>query len=527
MEPAQVRIVVHSSLHAQNATISNFLHHEADQPLPSTRDDGQVMSILTLSRDEISQKFSTGQLGCPPVPEEEKLISSIVSLAKPQQCPTPDISKHFLRVILKLWKTVVCGSGATDLSWANPASLVALRVHSFGSLLQLLGSVSAFMSKNGVTQLDGTGKWDQITLGRIVALLCDEENLFGSQKEIVGDTDLYAKPSEKSKNINETSEALQENSYQVDVSQEKPKTRRRHQRNNSELFNHSVDALDKTSNFGDLLSNDDFRKRSQTIAAPPSQKITQDTSAVGTSTSMSTETGTDNEISKTGSTSSGVEEVRVSDLDLSNLYQPNSLNPDVKLDSVSDFRSNLEIGRQSETSEDGFDSPLTASNVDSLMQKFGGLSGAGKKRWMTAPAPGLATIRESEEGDGSESGMTAEDLGSLAIKPGPSGGPKDELDSEIHFQTKKSSVKQMRVPKTRGKTPTIKEETDTAPDFTSGSNKDAAPNPLEDTLDSIFDPKTPDIPASPIGVPRTDEEIEKAGGEFLASIGQSLSLGVR
>ena len=439
---------------------------------------------------------------------------------------------------MKLWKTVVCGSGETDLSWANPASIIPLRVHAFGSLLQLLGSVSLFMAKNGVTQIDGSGKWDLITLGRIVALLFDEEKLFGKQEEVIGDADLIFKPAGKVKGENprrrdaDKSEAVssKDKFATADVSQEKPQRRRRHQRNTFELFNHSVDALDKTSGFGDLLAglssdDNDLQKRSQTIAAPSSTKSTGTSEISSTSTTSSSSRRENRPVDPLG-----IDTSPVSDYAFSSLHPPSSSNSNVKVDSVSDFRSNLEIGLQNETSDDSFDKPLTAGNVQSLMQKFGGLSNStGKKRWMTAPAPALATIRESEDDD---SDALADDFSNLPLPHSSSlEGPKDELDSEIHRPDRKTSVRQMRVPKVRGKAAPAKKDADPLSEisatFSASSRENAdlsKPNPVENTLDTLAQTNSTVIPVSSIGVPKSDEEIERAGNDFLASIGSSFGL---
>ena len=63
---------------------------------------------------------------------------------------------------------------------------------------------------------------------------------------------------------------------------------------------------------------------------------------------------------------------------------------------------------------------------------------------MTAPAPGLATIRE--DGDVDETNIGAESELPISRKPR---GPLDSLDAEMFVKPSKSSVKQMRVPKTR------------------------------------------------------------------------------
>ena len=61
---------------------------------------------------------------------------------------------------------------------------------------------------------------------------------------------------------------------------------------------------------------------------------------------------------------------------------------------------------------------------------------------MTSPAPGLATIREDSDGDGSEDVALSE-----ALRVQPAKGPLDSLDTEMFRRSAGASVKQMRVPK--------------------------------------------------------------------------------
>lgn len=487
----KVRIVVHSSVHSQNATLSDFLQSETDQPALINPDDKLVMSVLKSSRDEISKRCSGDLVDAArsTQPDEEKMISSVMGIAKGQMCPTSDVSKHFLRVMMKLWKTLVCGTGEVDLLWSNPAATIPLRVHAFASLLQVLGSVALYMSKNGVTQLDGISKWDVVSLSRVVSLLFDEDKLLGFNKEITNEADLVFIPEVRS-NSNP--------SRTVQKKEEKPK-RKRHVRNTFELGNQaaqSFDVSDPSSGFADLVrglsgENDDFKQRSKTLAVFPKQKEPQSSttsSPILIDTSPTMDTNSDVMIEK-----------------------PSGAREDVKIDSVSDFRSNLEAALQNEE-ESNFDSPLTSSQTSSLRQKFGGLSMTGKKRWMTAPAPALATISENDEGDEIDGSLT-NDLPLMqqanAIIPEDE-EPKGDQYSELFLQAKKSSVKQMRVPKRR-----------TPP----AANKDTLPDITEMTFSGLSSTGT-DLerssgpPASsemkPTGtLPLTDEEIESAGVDFL------------
>ena len=72
---------------------------------------------------------------------------------------------------------------------------------------------------------------------------------------------------------------------------------------------------------------------------------------------------------------------------------------------------------------------------------------------MTAPAPGLATIREELEGDELEQNVADAAEKKAATRGGkaPVAGPLDSLDTELFVKPTKSSVKQMRVPKLNNK----------------------------------------------------------------------------
>lgn len=446
----QVRIIVHSSLHAQNPILCDFLQKES-APAAVKVTDKAATDLLKLDRDMIVSHFGTEALGGDrlTLQDEDRLLHSVTNLSKPQMCSTSELSKHLLRVTTKLWKTLVFGTGQTDLAWANPASTMPLRVHAFGSLLQILGSASLFMLKSGTTQVDGSSKFDLLTLGNVLALLFDEEAIFGCDvTEVLGDIDLFAKPIPKAaatKSAGKTS---------PQEPKEKLKRRPRHQRNTFEFSRGSVDVSDPTSSAGNLIdmSNLDFGATEfGAISLPPSQcepnGSFEELQKPLDSLPKADSPPKVNAAAFISGGGLGIDTAAVSsdseNLALSPLSGPKA---EVKIDSVTDFLLNMQLGSQSE-SDNSVDAPLTASNVNNIMKSFGGMSGAGRNRWRTAPAPNLGTINEDEEG-----GDELAPLPTIQTRTA-SDGPLDSVDSELILQVNAPSRPRrvMRVPKVTGK----------------------------------------------------------------------------
>ena len=245
----KVRIVVYSSLHAQNSTLGEFLQQEPDLPSRVDNPGNSIAPLLKLGRDEILNRIantdifqSRGKASY----EVDKLLISTVDISMPSLCSVADISGHLWRVVLQLWKVIVCGTGEADLAWANPASIVPLRVHSFATLLQLLGSSTLYFAKRGLTQLDGTNKWNLLSLSRVIALLFDESDLFGKvAKEHVSD-DFFSSAHKQSK-------VVPDKTTEVKKPITTKEKRRRHVRSNFEI-NH-VSLADVNSNHHSQASN--------------------------------------------------------------------------------------------------------------------------------------------------------------------------------------------------------------------------------------------------------------------------------
>ena len=131
-------------------------------------------------QSQIDSDFATQKnASSGPVAEEfRKLIRYTVEISKGTLCPPNELCSHLLRIQFQLWRAMVSGIGGPSLRWANPASLISLRLHSFATLLTIFSSVTIHMSKHGATQLDGKSKWNLTSMGRVIALLFDEEALF-------------------------------------------------------------------------------------------------------------------------------------------------------------------------------------------------------------------------------------------------------------------------------------------------------------------------------------------------------------
>jgi hypothetical protein len=445
---AQVRVVVHSSLHTQNPTLSEFFTQGPDVPIPLKPSD---VSFLRKGRDEILHRLNTAN-SLQPVPkpryEVDKLLISTIDLSNSSMCSISDSSGHLVRVILLLWKIIVSGTGEPDLAWANPASTIPLRVQSFATLLQLLGSSSRYFSKRGVTQLDGTNKWSIVTLGRVIALLFDEGALFGEQAEEAFDKEAYASVRDP-----DGGSAKKPVSEKAENPKKAPaEKRRRHVRSKYEFFNNgSLESGEHQSSDDFLLgaasslhvgssllgrSGDDFKSRSRTMPAFPSST---DSLAKAAAALDAFDEKNETEAAKT-----------VSDEAAKIQIDPEDFQLDLEMDSVSDFRSALQVGSiEADGNDQLYEGPASsgASAAIAMIRAFSGTP-LGSRRWMTAPAPNLATITEAYDGDEEgDPNVKREEL------PAPEArklrGPLDSLDTELFLRPTGSSVKQMRVPKTK------------------------------------------------------------------------------
>jgi hypothetical protein len=360
--------------------------------------------------------------------DAEKLLISTVDISKSSMCSTSDISAHLLRVISQLWKVIVSGTGEPDLEWANPASIIPLRIHAFATLLQLLGSTTIFLSKRGMTQLDGSTKWNLISLSRVVAMLFDEGSLFGSQAEEPFCKEFFA-----------ASEKTSPKQAKPAKTQKTPQERRRkHVRSNFEFFNNGSMGL---SDGSDSLIGVDIADVLFGDLSGTNKLNTIDSGSTLLSTASGVKPG-DGEKPK---------EADRSPLSTGERHDQSKPSADsIKMDSMTDFRCALEAGTRGADNADPLYEGSTSSGSKAAMamiKAFSGVSATGSRRWMTAPAPGLPTIREDSGVDDSVH-TNIDTLESHKLV-----GPLDSLDSEIIRPPPKTAIKQMRVPKLRKNIP--------------------------------------------------------------------------
>lgn len=291
---------------------------------------------------------------------EEQLLASVIAIADTRQCPIPRPTSHLMRVISLLWRSLICGDGEPDIVWSNPCSTTPLRVHTFATILHLVGAASLFLAKNGFTQVDGTNKYSFVYLGRVLALLFDEYKLFGQLALETFDNQHWS-----------SSEVNNNNRFDVNATTKKSPPKGRHVRSTFELpVGHG--QLRTSTNPG--VSN--FTSTAGDLATLP-----------GTSRVDST---------KPSEIRNVVDQI--SD-------EIATAKPDFKVDSKQDFQtlmrlsaagdSDQELNLKSSNDKFGKDFGMERSSK-ALIQAYGGISGVGGRRYMTMPAP-LSTILESSD----------------------------------------------------------------------------------------------------------------------------------
>jgi hypothetical protein len=342
---------------------------------------------------------------------------STVDISKIDMCSLGDVSAHLLRVSKQLWKVAVVGTGNHDISWANPAASLPLRVNAFATLLQILGSSTLYLSKRGSTQLDGNHKWNFVSLGRVLALLFDEEDLFGNEGEEAFSDEFLAKFL---------------GSKEGEKRKFNPKKKgRRHVRSNFEFLNNG--AVRGGSDGLSALIEDEIKNP---VAKEAGGKETLHNDGFDKSIEL--------EKAETLSQQSTIIDEESSPLSTLERREKLSRNYDSpKIDSVTDFRSALEAGRRDEDDDPVLEGKHVGNAAAaSWIKAFGGSSGGRRRGFLTAPSPGLATIRE--DGDDDDFDEATED---------PQQGPLDSLNSEIKLSKTKAPVTQFRIPKRSNTSP--------------------------------------------------------------------------
>jgi hypothetical protein len=502
-------------LHAQNSTLGEFFGQETGMTnsLDGLRKGNENLSLATLSRDEIHAHFSSDAAKTSSQAtayDMDKLLISTVDISKPSMCSLSDVSSNLLRIILQLWKIAIAGTAESDLEWANPNSIIPLRIHAFATLLQLLGSSTVYLAKRGFTQLDGTNKWNLISLSRVLALLFDEGTMFGEHAEEPISRGFLAALDNSSKDPTDTQKKTSDTQKKTSDIQKKTsdEKKRRHVRSNFEFLNNSDSLLGDDSSANNVYGGSDilFSGRSH---------------------------GSD--------FLSGARQESKPNAKLDKPFLARSKSADAVpsstqtswVDSVNDFKSALESGYREETESDELihDSGSSSGNAaaQAMIKAFSGPA-VGSKRWMTAPAPNLATISEDAAGDASAYDQ---------VESQKNLGPLDSLDTELFLKPSKIKPKQMRVPNLKTKGAQSKDDTDVAPD---NQEKDKPNGPMLEDIsfsiarvgsgdsaeESTVEEKEKNQPRAgkvrENTLPTTDDEIESAGISFLEAIERNFGL---
>ena len=466
-----MRVVVHSSLHAQNDVLSEFLSEEPD--LPSSLSQNNINNFLftaQMHRSSLVQAVEVARKKKDSILEEH-LVQATISTTDPHLCSVPSSSPFLMRTMSILWRQFICGYGQPDLVWANPASVIPLRIHSFASMLHLLGGACLHLAKNGATQLDGKGKLNITTLGRVIALLFDEGKLFGRQAFEAVEEDYLDKLSA---------------GQPASPNRKSPNRRGRHVRNTLDLYNQIQEVRNQESG-GDRDIISSIAGELVSSVAPsrrPKEPEERGIDLFGEMKALETSW-------ERGSPS---------------MLQGNvEKKEDVKIDSKSDFQSALRAAVAS--SDEDFDRVQSggtgAAAAHAMISAYSNLPSGSSRMWMTAPAAGrsLSTIREFDEADES-SEMLREDSEELPT-PLVTKLESSPADNDNAIAKQKKGVRQFRIPNF-DKDKREKDKTDVETSSTSASIQSSS------TVASI---------------PASDDEIETAGLPFLEVIGKSLGMG--
>ena len=467
----QVRTVSFSSVHPQNTTLSKFLNVTSNYPKRLQSEDlSSLSSPWSLSRNDMLLRIDADH---EPEPTSSSItaLESVVEISKSSLCPQFDLSSHLLRVLSQLWRTLVVGRGDPELLWANPASLTSLRLHSFASMLHSLSSVTVYLAKNGLKQLDGRGKFNLVSMAYVVGMVFDEEDLFFLPDGLfVEDLESVLAFGRK--------QANGKNNFG-------PESKMKYSQSGSrQAYRSSSDAFAP----GLMLGGESLHAVSGGIDA---ERLSTVTEAVTVTANTSTTA--------------------------------------VKVDSKADFQAALHkagsVDDESSSPLDGFSSRSSSSKQASvsgsqvaknMISAFGSMSSgpAGtRRRWMTAPSSGLATIQE--DGDGDDQKDDGGDLDNLSLGLGRSSLLEKNFGNEAFVdKAKRSGTKQMRVPQTQ------KQSTD--------SYQTLPPNHLgkineNDDNSSADESGAPSRREGKLFV--SDDDIEAKGTQFLDEIGKSMGYG--
>ena len=408
---------MHSSVHPQNATMKEFLSRQPSAPkpldvprLPPTSSWKQPRKELLHLLDLDASANELNKLET----ETQNLIFSTIDICKSSVCPTALSSRFFLRIVDNLLTSMVSGTGEPSLTWANPAAATPLRVHAFASFLQLLNSCSNYLTKSGVRQLDGKGKWNMTTASRLMSLLFDEDKLFvrhhGEDCEEPVDVDTWFAPKKDRK-------------VKPDPKIRKPKLGRSFSDGRSRHVRSDSDNLIFSSKVGEHkasgASSFDFGA------------INFDTLDISGDSSLKDKSTT----LPSGSFEDALSSLKQASPKPTEIIYDTAASPaeiewtSQRVDTKEDFQNALMAA-----SDDFSSSAEAMSPLGGGMLGGGGIALSGRRKWMTLPSSALATIREDAADNGAGMGQLN--------RVGSNEPSKDPLNNK----GKKSSVKQMRIP---------------------------------------------------------------------------------
>jgi len=425
-----VRTVAISSVHPQNEVIAKFFDKMPKVPRRLNMDD--FRGVWKMSPDDMNSELEGIISSYEPnsMSNDAHLIQNTIEISKSTVCPHSHLAAHFIRISFQLWRTVVAGDGTPCIAFADPASTLPLRVHSFSTMLYLFNSISNYLAKSEAKETNGTQKWSLGTMTQLVSLLFDEEALFLDSK---------GQPLEECRNLlqvgneesadDETSTSVEPEEQVVVVENDTP-TVSVSTTGDIKGWVMSTDRQ-KAFNFDTVLPTprllQELNDRAPSYISPnyvssSAAFIAKDQGRSPSPPTISPTSSQDDILLKGASGKPAALKVRSSSAPDKN---------QIKVDTKSDFQFALSAGA----------SP--SSGV--ILSPFGGTSVAGpaasRRKWLTGTVS-LATISEDNDKMDNEATMPPK------IERPSDENTLDGIDTEIVLNSvKKSKVKQMRVPK--------------------------------------------------------------------------------
>lgn len=385
--------------------LNQLLNQESDLPVMSYLPNKVFIATLRMGREYLAGNASFIPSRRIAHAREFAMVEPTIAITDHQVCSVPQLTGHMLRILPALWRSLVRGDGDPDLVWANPGASTPLRVQSFATILHLVGATALYMSRNGVTQVNGTSKWNVVIFSRVLALLFDEKHLFGGQSVEKFDEKYLLDLAEKSGS----------NSHPAKKSQPK---RRGHVRSTYDLGNDIGPSKGQSSIVSHISSN-----AGDLVTLPKREQPEPENFLAAF------------EIDMRGSDDSD---------------EQHSPNTPTKVDTKSDFQSFLRAANASfdddldkvsvNTGKRNVNSSANAS-ANSFAKAFSGISTGGK----FSTAPPLHTILEG----GNDSSSNLVGLDDLLCSSGMIDAAFDARNDGIVSSFPTQSTKKMRVPQLR------------------------------------------------------------------------------